>query len=369
MEGKDPDMLNQESGDGSGSNRVTTTTDDDHSVHLPAFLAYLSLGFKVISTVIIVLMASWITITIKTTRSLHKTHNIFVAYLMVIDAIYALPMTLLSTAMTIGYFTGVGDFISCNVFIFMLYPTGIMFSTLLVMSIDKVIAITFPFKHREFMKPRVVCGILVTNYFLVVMIYARYLFIDPNSFRKVAKFGTCILVNDSVILGVLITVVIPIFLTSLITIFLDVFLTIKACKIRKQIQQESKLSGGHSRDSEQLKALKKKQTNIKKNKKPVITLLVVVMGNSFFGLLLPLLFIPSGFLDSTTLYVYESVVGYMISPNLGYVALLVHPFAYGLYFRQVREPMIRLLKRIICLCKFKSPAVAPQTRITWLNPV
>ena len=110
-------MLNDMSGDHSGSNQVTLTT-DDHSVNLPAYLSYLSLGFKVISTVIIVLMASWVIITIRTTRSLHKIHNIFVAHLMANDIFLAVTGTLLSGAMTIGYFTGVGDFIGCNVYTF-----------------------------------------------------------------------------------------------------------------------------------------------------------------------------------------------------------------------------------------------------------
>ena len=76
------------SGDHSGSNQGTNTT-DDHSVRLPAYLAYLSLGFKVITTVITVIMAGWVIITIKTTRSLCKTHNIFVAQVMATDAISA----------------------------------------------------------------------------------------------------------------------------------------------------------------------------------------------------------------------------------------------------------------------------------------
>jgi len=61
--------------DHSGSYHRTT----DESIHLPAYLAYLSLGFKFIFTVIIMLMAGWIIVTIKTTTSLHKTHNIYVA--------------------------------------------------------------------------------------------------------------------------------------------------------------------------------------------------------------------------------------------------------------------------------------------------
>ena len=68
MEEEEQDILDQMSGDHSGSNKETTTT-DDHTDHLPAYLAYLVLGFRVISTVIIVLMAGWIIVIIKTTRS------------------------------------------------------------------------------------------------------------------------------------------------------------------------------------------------------------------------------------------------------------------------------------------------------------
>ena len=49
-------VLDEMSGDHSGSNQETDAT-EDHGFHLPVYLAYLSLGFKVITTVIIVLMA------------------------------------------------------------------------------------------------------------------------------------------------------------------------------------------------------------------------------------------------------------------------------------------------------------------------
>ena len=45
-EGQDLAVLNEISGDHSGSDQGTNTT-DGHSFHLPAYLAYLSLGFKV----------------------------------------------------------------------------------------------------------------------------------------------------------------------------------------------------------------------------------------------------------------------------------------------------------------------------------
>ena len=80
------------------------------------------------------------------------------------------------------------------------------------------------------------------------------------------------------------------------------------------------------------KALKKKEANIKKNLKSVITLLVVVMGNAMFGLLIPILIIPAAYLNSPE--VYKSVIHNVILLNLAYVAFLLHPFAYTLYFNK-----------------------------------
>ena len=281
--------LRQMSGDDSESGQETTTIiDDELSALLPAYLAYLSLGFKIIFTVIIIVMASWVFITIKTARSLHKTHNIFVAHLMILDIMQVSTITLLSGAMAIGYFTGVGDFIGCNVFVFMLYPSGTVFLTFLVMSIDKVIAITFPLRHRDIIKPQVVSGIIVAKHIFTIVMYSKNLF-APNSFSKVPQFGTCTR-NDSALLANLLTLIIPMFLSCLNTVFLDIYLTIIAYQIHKQIQEESKLSGGHGMDNDQLKALKKKEGNVKLHLKPMITLMVVVMENSLFGLIFQILY-------------------------------------------------------------------------------
>ena len=356
----------QMSGDHSGSNQETTTTDDPTD-HLPAYLAYLSLGFKAISTVIIVLMAGWIIVTIKTTRSLQKIHNIYVAHLMAADAISALVSLVLNGAMVIGYFTGMGDFIGCNVFKFLLFPVVIINFTFVMISVDKVIAVTFPLRYHQIMRPRVAFGIITTKWVLAIVLFTHNLF-NPEGFTKVAKFGTC-RSDEGALFETLTTFSLPISLACFFTIILNIYLTIKAYQVHKQIQEESKLSGGHSRgDNDQLKALKKKQATIKKHLKPMITLLVVVLGSSSIGLLFPLLFLSAVFLESPA--VYEEIIRHVVTPNIGFFSLLFHPFVYGLYFKQVREPMMRLLKRITCPCKCKSAAVAPQPqrKINWLNP-
>ena len=132
------------------------------------------------------------------------------------------------------------------------------------------------------------------------------------------------------------------FLQGIITVILDVYLT-KAYLVYRKIQEDSKLSGGHvySRDTNQFKILKKKQVILLK------TLMVVAVGNSLLGLMLSILFFSATFLESPVVY---GVVRYILTPNIGYITFLLHPFAYVLYFKQVTDPM-SLLKMITCSCQ------------------
>ena len=154
------------------------------------------------------------------------------------------------------------------------------------------------------------------------MLFTHNLF-NPEGFTKVAKFGVC-RSNEGALFETLTTFMLPIFLTCFLTTILNIYLTIKAYQVYKQIQEESKLSGGHSTGNDHYRALKKKQIAIKKHLKPMITLLVVVLGTSSIGLLFPLLFIPTVFPA-----VNEGVIRYVIGPNVGFLALLLHPFVYG----------------------------------------
>ena len=286
---------------------------------------------------------------------------------MATNVISVLTHLMLSGIMMIGYFTGMGDFISCNVLIFLVFPVIVTAFTCLMISVDKVIAITFPLRYREIMKPRVVFGIITTIWVLAIVIFTHNLF-NSKGFTKVAQFGTC--QSNERTLSELLTFVLPIFLSCFLSAILNVYLTIKAYRIRKNIKEESELCGGHSGEIDRLRALKKKEATIKKHLKPMITLLVVVLGSLSIGMIFPLLYYPVLLLASPSVY-YEGVLRYVVGPNIGYLNLIFHPFVYGLYFKQIREPMMRLLKRITHTCKCKSATVAPlpqRNRINWLNP-
>jgi len=61
----------------------------------------------------------------------------------------------------------------------------------------------------------------------------------------------------------------------------------KAYQVHEQIEKETRLAGWNSQP-DKLKALEKKQHNIRHYRKPIITSFVVISGNVFIAFFLPL---------------------------------------------------------------------------------
>jgi len=326
---------------GSGISPTTAPTDDP-CLLIPAHFTGWTLGFRLITTIITFLMAGWVFITITTTRRIRKSHNIFVANLMVADMMLALLTTPQSCIMMIGYLTGIGDFITCNVFTFLLFPiveTSFMY---FMISVDKVIAIVFPYKYRQIMTTRAVKCMIATTWSLSLALYVRRLFI-LDSHTKVSQFGAYIPAKSSFFES-LFTFILPAVSASVLTVVTDIYLVVKAYQMKKKIEAESRLSG----TTNELKALKNKQAVIRKNLKPMMTLLIVALGSTFTGTLFPIAYGISQTLDSPAQKCFMHGV---ITTNIGYIMILLHPFVYGMYFKQVRGPMMKTMKSMIC--KFK----------------
>ena len=126
-----------------------------------------------ISTIIIVLMASWIIITIqkvckRSITSLSLTCWQLIQYVLIRSAV--------STTLVIGYVTGRGN---------LLLSCSHLLHNYVTISVEKLIAITFPLRYHQLMKPQVVFGIITIKWIVAVLF-------NPNGFTHTAKFCTCI---------------------------------------------------------------------------------------------------------------------------------------------------------------------------------
>ena len=157
------------------------------------------------------------------------------------------------------------------------------------------------------------------------------------------EYGTCSFdVNGFIEL--FFVIILPGFMASILTIALNVYLSVKACQVQKQIEKETRLAGYNS-ESENLKALKKKQRNIRRNRKPMIMLFVVISGSVFVSLFLIPLHIVRRILVNSQ--VYQDILDYIFFPNIEFMLQFFYVLVYGLYFKQVCEPMMRHLRRFV----------------------
>ena len=337
---------------GSGTNQEI----DHQGSALPGYVSYLSLLFKMITTTVTLLLSGWVVYTIKTTRSLHKPYNIFVANLLVSGMIATLMHSLIVCTMLISYQLGMESVASCAMTTGALLPLQVNGMSFVIIAADKALAITSPYKYRRWMKPRVVAAIVTGSWLLAVIptFYGALTFNDDAVISR-PEYGVCAPVEDDSIVFVLIYTA-PLAVQSFLAISLNAYLAKIAIQVHKQIEKETKLSG----ESAEVTALKKTQRNIRQNVKPIITLLVVTLGN-----ILRILILVVSFFLGRAFVEYKEFLQYIIIANSPYLVHLLTPITYGLYFRKVREQMMKCLKRYTRMNKVN--AVAPQPRRTaWM---
>ena len=289
---------------GSGTNQDI----DDEGPVLPGYVPYLSLVFKLIATTAILLLSGWVVYTIKTTRRLHKPHNIFVANLVVSGMIITLILCVVPSSMIISFQLGVEFFLGCFTWKLLFLPFHVNNMSLVIIAADKVIAITSPFKHKRMMTPYVVAAVISGSWLLAVIPTALSI-VNVNGVEEL-EYGACVIEENSFV-GFVIAFILPMVILSIVMIILNVHLAIKGYQIHKKIEWETSLSG-HS--SENVTSLKKKQRIIRQNRKPIITLLVVVLGSASINMILAAFYFVGRLWIASP--VYHDLMEYVILLNV-----------------------------------------------------
>ncbi|XP_065902577.1 glucose-dependent insulinotropic receptor-like [Dysidea avara] len=220
-----------------------------------------------------------------------------------------------------------------------------------IIAADKVVAIRFPFKHKRMMTSRVVAVVISGAWLIAIIPTAYTITFDVDGVTDVPQYGACLFEGNAFVEAVVIFII-PMVVASILTILLNVRLAIKAFQVHRLIERETRLAGVNSQ-STNLSVLRKKLCTIKRNRKPIITLFVVIFGSVSIPLLFTPFLILGRFLVGSQ--VYLEFTEYVMVPNIGFVIRFFQPLVYGLYFKQVREQMMRCLKRLN-----KVNSVAPQ---------
>ena len=141
-----------------------------------------------------------------------------------------------------------------------------------MLSVDKFIAIKFPLRYNIIVTHRRAYLVIAIGWIIALLFRIMRLIYEvaaSTEYDKSSQFGSYLVEQQSILVALL-TSFIPIIFACSITITLDIYLSIKAYQIYKKIQQENQEEGLRFKD---------KLNKILKQLKPLITLLVTILGS------------------------------------------------------------------------------------------
>ena len=248
--------------------------------------------------------------------------------------------------MTVLHIIGIQNPFRCH---FSLFPITVIMYTFVMLSVEKFIGIKYALRYKAIVTHRRVAQVIATGWIAILLfnfIGLIFELIIGAEYDKSSRFGVCFAKQGSFRLNDF-GIIIPIFLSFFITITLDAYLSIKAYQIYKRIQKEE--------GEERKQMSKNKLSKTLQQLKPMITLLITILGSIAISVIASIMYLSALTVEG------PSFVKYVILPNLLYLQFLLHPLVYGLYFRKIRQPLCRRLKRMVQSCKFnkKMNSISP----------
>jgi len=141
--------------------------------------------------------------------------------------------------MFITFVVGTENFITCNLLTF----SDSLPHYICDDSHSKVIAISYPFKHKFIMSCCVVTALICISWLLAVAMSIHILF--ATSGHEIPEYSICLVTGISFLKAIL-AYAVPIFIEAVVTTLLNIYLSIKAYQVRKQTQNETRLSSATS---------------------------------------------------------------------------------------------------------------------------
>ena len=225
-----------------------------------------------------------------------------------------------------------------------------MMYTFIMLSVEKFIAIKYALRYKAIVTHRRVYRAIALGWITAVLIRLMNLIYDlivGVEYDKLSRFGLC-LGKETSFIGLLFSgVTMIIFLAFFITVPIDAYLSIKTYQVYKNIQMENR---------EDKQASKDKLSKILRQLKPLITLLVTILGSTTVIVIASIIY-HSALITAER----PSLLTHVILSNLPYLDMSLHMVVYGLYFRKIRQPLCRRLKQMVRSCTFnkKMNSVSP----------
>lgn len=329
------------------TNMTSNDGNDEMMIELPIVVSYLILLFRIISTLYITVIGiAVIIVVIKNKKDFQGRHVSLIVNLMVSGMLSALNATVQSSIMIISYIAGVNDPIRCDILFATLSSFHISAFALLMLSVDKFIAIVKPLQYISLVTNRVAYSMIFLSWIVSIIIGIARIFTGER-YRNSSQYGVCIPEQESFV-TVMITFITPIFVSLLAAVIIDIYSSISVCKVNKQFHQHCEglqvTTPPYGTSDKGILAKLRQRIN-RYNIKPIVAVLIGLVSNGLLGLVCPILFITAQTLEISVSYRF--VVENIIIPNAAYGFLIAYSIIYSMYYTSIRRPLYVMMKQLV----------------------
>ena len=329
------------------SGQSSNGSTDDIFSNVPLFATYLRILLLMIVIPAIVIPALLIIHVIWKNERLHTKYYFLVVNLLIND-IASTPRYLYEILLMILYLFGVTVNHSDIFYITMMIPRMNLRFSFLLLAIDRVIGVAFPYRHRKIMTTRVVYTLIAVGWLMaaatifIIRVTSATLFARPfgNYSPSFSPVSSILLV---------LSMVIPIMLTVVSNAYL-VYITVQS---NKRLQQNMRLNSG---EGSEIKKIQRFLKALQMQAKPTASALI--LGGVDCGMIMLLVIFFAVFRSSAISNAYTFQITYLLE----WGQMLSHFFVYGIYMKEIRKYMqkYKFYQRLQSMLHLQPNQVVPQ---------
>ena len=294
---------------------------------------------------------------IRKTEELHTNYSLFLVNLLIGDTLITINYCFGATIIVL-YLLNIRVYISDIAYIIITIPRVAIQYSFVLLAIDRVVGVAFPYCYRNIMKPKVVYA-LITSVWIVAVALLFLVTIILGSPILVWQFGS--FRPPSGLLGVFTLFVFPQVTSAILIVGTNAYLHRTIIQSRKKLDNNLKLSG---KDEHKVTRLQRLIHNLQmqlESSLPVFVLggvdcLFNVLRNVIFALAIALYF-PSIDVTSFGYFVHFIIL------LMEHCQIIFHSITYGIYQKTVRKKLRNYYKqfqRMFPPCPSKVVTLHPQ---------
>jgi len=309
--------------DGQSSNGSS----DDILSDVPLFATYLKMILLLLAIPTIVAPASLIIHVIWKNERLHTKYYFFVVNLLVTDiatigryAYEILSMILYLFDVTVEH----NDIF----FVILTIPRVMTRYAFILLAIDRVIGVGFPYRHRKIMTKRIIYILITSAWLLAAIIAFSIRFTSSLYFAR--PFGNYIIMPGPMASLLLIG---PVLVSAIMIAGSNGYLYYSTVQSNIKLRQNKRLAGG---DQNKINRLQRLLNALQMQAKPTASALILGGTDFAINILKAIIFAvvnTSVPLSSGITYVYYFQMDYLIE----WGQVMSHSFVYGVYMKEVRR--------------------------------